>query len=102
MILSENRFPLFAHHALKQRPLLCAAALARLFSVRLRLPLAGIGMSSNMAIGELDVESSARPHRGLTPEQGYVGVAHERKAARHHIVVTARREDLSLAIEPPP
>ncbi len=57
-------------------------------------------MSSNMAIGELDVESSARPHLFRTPEHGSVGVAYQRKAARQHIVVTERREELCLAIEP--
>ncbi len=69
------------------------------FAFRLGLALARVGMSADMAIGELDVESRTRLHFGGAAQHRAVGRPHQGEAARQHVVIAERLEQLCLAVE---
>src|SRR4026209_1574538 len=87
--------------ALEECPLLSISWLARLLRRGLRLSRTQIGMSPDMAIGELNVESSPSFHRRDAAQHRAVGAAHQREAARKHILIAERGEKLRLSVELP-
>src|SRR6478672_296361 len=62
------------------------------------LAVATIGLCSYMAIGEFDVQTLAGVNLGGTAEHAAFGVAHQGKAAREHIVIAERVEELGARI----
>ena len=55
-----------------------------------------------MAIGELDVQALARTDLRGTAEHAPLGVAHQGKATREHIVIAERVEKLGARVEAAP
>ena len=64
-----------------------------------RLAVATIGLRSNMAIGELDVQALAAVDLGGPTQHAAFGVAHQREAARKHVVIAERVEEPGARIE---
>src|SRR5262249_21673634 len=83
----------------EESPSLSVGRLARLLRLRLELAAARIGMSPDMAIGELNVESSTWFHLRGSPQHRAGGIAHQREAACEHVVISERPEQFRLLIE---